>query len=94
MSSDDQQCNICKEPFSDERPMSKSCGHIFGDRCLMRWTLEYQERTCPMCRHILVPNEDQPAEGDVAASDYARRTFTSTELRALDALWDDERHKL
>lgn len=47
-----------------------------------------------MCRHILIPNEDEAADVAENAAERAQRTFTSAELRDLDAWWDDERHAL
>ncbi len=61
LAEDYKSCNICMEQFTDatdaERPVSLSCGHIFGSSCINAWASSSQvsQPTCPMCRTILTP---------------------------------------
>ena len=34
---ENRECDICREPFSRERPVSLPCRHIFGEKCLKSW---------------------------------------------------------
>ncbi len=59
LAEDHKSCNICMEQFTDatdaERPVSLSCGHIFGSSCIKAWASQVSQPTCPMCRTILTP---------------------------------------
>ena len=55
---DDRLCNICMEPYLDEKyhcdkPKKENatkmpCGHVFGSYCLKQWL--QNNNTCPACR--------------------------------------------
>ena len=36
-------------------PLLLPCGHVFGRKCMYKWTR--LENTCPLCRHIIVEND-------------------------------------
>lgn len=53
------------EVGEDERPenaVKLECGHIFGERCILRWIIEGNPPTCPTCRRVL--NGSERGEGD------------------------------
>ncbi|PKA55986.1 E3 ubiquitin-protein ligase RHA1B [Apostasia shenzhenica] len=55
-------CAVCLYEFEDReevRPLS-NCRHVFHRCCLDRW-MEHDQRTCPLCRTPLVPEEMQEA---------------------------------
>ncbi|KAF2120111.1 hypothetical protein BDV96DRAFT_485652 [Lophiotrema nucula] len=55
------ECPICQLPFNtrEHAPVSLSCKHIFGHRCLLRWLKSGQGNTncCPMCRNNVFTGE-------------------------------------
>ncbi|KAF2642652.1 hypothetical protein P280DRAFT_548095 [Massarina eburnea CBS 473.64] len=48
----------------------KSCNHIFGQECLLRWLEE--ENTCPMCRHQLFKVQVSPNVIDFGSYHFER----------------------
>ncbi|WOL06136.1 E3 ubiquitin-protein ligase [Canna indica] len=51
-------CVVCLYEFEaaeEVRPLS-NCRHVFHRSCLDRW-LEHEQRTCPLCRAPLIPEE-------------------------------------
>ncbi|CAA6666959.1 unnamed protein product [Spirodela intermedia] len=53
---------VCLQEFAagDEARRPGNCRHVFHRCCLDRWT-EHDQRTCPLCRTPLVPEELQEA---------------------------------
>lgn len=48
-------CAVCLEQYAssqDEAPVMLSCGHKFGNKCILRWLVE-ENWTCPMCRSLV-----------------------------------------
>ncbi|XP_009392246.2 brassinosteroid-responsive RING protein 1-like [Musa acuminata AAA Group] len=58
-------CVVCLYDFeaSEEVRRLSNCRHVFHRGCLDRW-LEHDQRTCPLCRTPLVPEEMQVAIDD------------------------------
>ncbi|KAK8958069.1 RING-H2 finger protein ATL43 [Platanthera zijinensis] len=55
-------CAVCLygfEPWEEVRRLS-NCRHVFHRQCLDRW-VEHDQRICPLCRTLLVPEEMQEA---------------------------------
>lgn len=55
-------CSICIEHFKSDMPISKEvitpCGHIYHEKCLLRWFNSCQSTTnCPDCRSKFNCNE-------------------------------------
>ena len=55
----ENECSICQEnylggPYS-HAPVSLQCGHVFGRRCIVKWSKE--SLTCPLCRHEISSQE-------------------------------------
>ena len=56
---DHKNCDICMEQYTAEvgaeKPVSLSCGHVFGSICIEAWVASSQvsRPTCPMCRAVL-----------------------------------------
>ncbi|CAA7403768.1 unnamed protein product [Spirodela intermedia] len=57
-----EDCAVCLQEFAagDEARRPGNCRHVFHRCCLDRWT-EHDQRTCPLCRTPLVPEELQEA---------------------------------
>ena len=57
-----EACAVCLYEFeaSDEIRRLTNCRHIFHRGCLDRW-MGYDQRTCPLCRTPLIPDEMQGA---------------------------------
>lgn len=54
--SEDNQCNICLEPWTSSGPhqiCSTPCGHLFGFSCIKSWleSKPARGRVCPTCKH-------------------------------------------
>jgi hypothetical protein len=48
------ECSICLETMEDSRGnfvKTRTCGHVFHQRCLVQWIL--QNHSCPLCRRQL-----------------------------------------
>ncbi|RWW67855.1 hypothetical protein BHE74_00024659 [Ensete ventricosum] len=58
-------CVFCLHDFEavEEVRRLSNCRHVFHRGCLDRW-LEHDQRTCPLCRTPLVPEEMQVAIDD------------------------------
>lgn len=58
-------CAVCLCEFEDAEEVRRlsNCRHVFHRGCLDRW-LEYDQRTCPLCRTQLVGEETQDALDD------------------------------
>ncbi|XP_072966878.1 brassinosteroid-responsive RING protein 1-like [Typha angustifolia] len=56
-----ESCAVCLHDFEGPEEVQRptSCRHVFHRACLDRWA-EHGQRTCPLCRARLVPEE--PAE--------------------------------
>lgn len=63
----EEACCICFEPLSStqlshgwsEMPVQLPCGHVFGEACILRWTLT--NGSCPLCRRDISAIDDLPA---------------------------------
>lgn len=47
---------LCEMEASDQVRRLGNCRHVFHKSCLDRW-VEHDQRTCPLCRTPLVPDE-------------------------------------
>lgn len=49
-------CAVCLHEFEaeDEVRLPANCCHVFHRSCLDRW-IGYEQRTCPLCRAVLIP---------------------------------------
>ena len=54
----EDRCTICLENLSSNKTESFPCQHIFHRICLEEWFKI--ERTCPMCRKILLFDDEYP----------------------------------
>ncbi|KAF2874113.1 hypothetical protein BDV95DRAFT_487680 [Massariosphaeria phaeospora] len=55
-----EECIICKEGFSARHPpVGLRCGHIFHQKCLVRWLRNGRGNTssCPTCRTPVIQND-------------------------------------
>ncbi|XP_072956990.1 brassinosteroid-responsive RING protein 1-like [Typha angustifolia] len=57
-------CAVCLSDFerSEEVRRLSNCRHVFHRGCLDRW-IGHEQRTCPLCRALLVPEEAADALG-------------------------------
>lgn len=57
-----EDCAVCLQEFAagDEARRPGNCRHVFHRCCLDRWT-EHDQRTCPLCRTPLVPEDMREA---------------------------------
>ncbi|OWM81533.1 probable E3 ubiquitin-protein ligase XERICO [Punica granatum] len=56
----EHDCSVCLTQFEPDSEVNHlSCGHIFHNVCLEQW-LDYCNITCPLCRNLLMPEEDVP----------------------------------
>lgn len=55
----EDQCLICLEELSLDKTETFSCNHTFHRKCLEEWFKI--ERTCPLCRKMLLFNDEFPA---------------------------------
>ncbi|KAK8483786.1 hypothetical protein V6N13_021578 [Hibiscus sabdariffa] len=53
-------CAVCFYDFEGEDEIRRlvNCRHVFHRSCLDRWMV-YDQRTCPLCRTIFVPDDMQ-----------------------------------
>lgn len=57
-------CAICCDTFKSEeqqhlRPVALvDCHHVFHDNCITKYFKTIPERKCPICRKVLVPNQN------------------------------------
>lgn len=52
---DEAFCTVCLEQYAsseEETPVMLSCGHKFGNKCILRWLAE-ENWTCPVCRTLV-----------------------------------------
>ena len=52
----DESCGICLEGFGQEGGEDKvrlGCGHVVGRACLLRWLVEAESKTGPLCRYVV-----------------------------------------
>ncbi|KAL8589206.1 hypothetical protein ACOMHN_017008 [Nucella lapillus] len=68
----EEECSICLVEFSSSSSSSSSsshfpyildCGHRFHKQCIERWVKAQGERTCPMCRTMVLMCEEFPHLG-------------------------------
>ncbi|CAF3340774.1 unnamed protein product [Rotaria socialis] len=55
----EEQCLICLENLSSKKTETFTCKHTFHRNCLEEWFKI--ERTCPLCRKLLLFNDEFPA---------------------------------
>ena len=73
--SDDEECPICMDGYSDKSGVQVKCGHIFHRKCIKEW-LEGDYR-CPVCRHEYPHKEVSLVAPDVSNSNSEREeTYT------------------
>ncbi|XP_019429888.1 PREDICTED: E3 ubiquitin-protein ligase RHA1B-like [Lupinus angustifolius] len=55
-------CAVCLNEFEevDEIRRLANCTHVFHRGCLDRW-IEYDQKTCPLCRTPFIPHDMQGA---------------------------------
>ncbi|KAJ0255181.1 putative RING zinc finger protein [Hirschfeldia incana] len=53
-------CAVCLDDFEDEEEIRRlmNCQHIFHRSCLDRWMMSYSQMTCPLCRTLFIPHDD------------------------------------
>jgi len=63
-----QQCSICYEQFDSHNTIRRTpCGHIFHEKCLVKWyntNAARRKPTCPLCRADLI---EQSSYGSMMA---------------------------
>lgn len=65
MSGATDSCAVCLYEFEADDKVRRlsNCRHVFHRSCLDRW-MEHDQRTCPLCRTPLIPDEMQDAFND------------------------------
>jgi RING-H2 zinc finger protein RHA1 len=83
----DCDCAVCLSGIGarDEVRRLSNCRHAFHRACLDRWMLAHDQRTCPLCRAPLIPDEMAgalwaAAAGVPDASDFDFSYFGATPL--------------
>ncbi|XP_070200984.1 E3 ubiquitin-protein ligase DZIP3-like [Littorina saxatilis] len=56
----EEECCICLVEFTKACRYPLECGHTFHKQCIDKWVKEQGERTCPICRNIVLMVEDYP----------------------------------
>lgn len=70
---EDRACEICQSGYSeDDEVLPLPCKHFFHKDCITKWFA--MRRTCPMCRHPVVPLDED--EEDERQGVIVRRTTT------------------
>lgn len=56
-------CAVCLHEFENEDEIRRlmNCQHIFHRSCLDRWMMGYNQMTCPLCRTLFIPDDQQVA---------------------------------
>ncbi|KAJ6829845.1 putative RING-H2 zinc finger protein RHA1a [Iris pallida] len=59
---EEENCAVCLYELeaADEVRRLSNCRHVFHKGCLDRW-MDHDQRTCPLCRTPLIPDEMQDA---------------------------------
>ncbi|KAL3833468.1 hypothetical protein ACJIZ3_008204 [Penstemon smallii] len=67
-----ENCAVCLCDFNcdDEIRRLANCRHIFHMSCLDRW-MDHDQKTCPLCRTQLIPEDMQDAFNERLYSDYS-----------------------
>ncbi|KZM21024.1 uncharacterized protein EKO05_0011132 [Ascochyta rabiei] len=90
----ERSCCICYQPFRStllthggpEVPVRLLCGHVFGESCILSWTLD--NSSCPLCRRDVFRTDDHPVDRRISISQDSRADI----LTAADQLdshdWD------
>ncbi|KAK8965428.1 putative E3 ubiquitin-protein ligase RHA2B [Platanthera guangdongensis] len=62
-------CAVCLYQFEarEEVRRLRNCRHVFHRGCIDRW-MDHDQRTCPLCRTTLIPEEMQDAFDRVRAA--------------------------
>ncbi|KAH7664447.1 Anaphase-promoting complex (APC) subunit 11 protein [Dioscorea alata] len=76
-------CAVCLYEFDGEAEIRRltNCRHIFHRSCLDRW-MQHDQRTCPLCRTPLIPDELQDSFNErfwAAAAIIPDSSFFSSE---------------
>lgn len=90
----ERSCCICFQPFrptassqgGSEVPAQLPCGHVFGELCVLSWTLT--NNSCPLCRKGVFGIDDRHAYqhfSNFSNSNSLRSPFTPQ-----DDIWLDE----
>ncbi|KAF8671284.1 hypothetical protein HU200_049993 [Digitaria exilis] len=68
-----EDCPVCLQNFctADETLRAMPCSHAFHYGCISQWLR--RNASCPLCRHQLLPDEDEDAEEH---QNQRRRTTT------------------
>ncbi|XP_041002239.1 brassinosteroid-responsive RING protein 1-like [Juglans microcarpa x Juglans regia] len=58
-----ESCAVCLYEFEggEEIRWLRNCRHIFHRACMDRW-MEHEQRTCPLCRTLFVPDHEMKSE--------------------------------
>ena len=48
-------CSICYNTYNFNTKICKiiKCNHIYHEDCIKEWIIEYNKKTCPLCRSII-----------------------------------------
>jgi len=75
---DEFSCSICTTTFGHpkddgeiEFPIKTSYGHIFGQRCLETWISDQFVNTCPICRDMVLPPNEEAKAWAIRKASYA-----------------------
>ncbi|CCF56603.1 hypothetical protein KAFR_0B03070 [Kazachstania africana CBS 2517] len=60
-------------PTYSHSPLKLPCGHIFGRECLFKWSKV--ENTCPLCRHVIIENNQNEANVDSSVEAQSTEAF-------------------
>jgi hypothetical protein len=49
-------CSICHNNYNDYDDIRKlkKCFHVYHDKCIRQWIINYDNKTCPICRKKLI----------------------------------------
>ncbi|KAI1514664.1 HRD1, HRD ubiquitin ligase complex, ER membrane component [Pyrenophora tritici-repentis] len=82
------ECCICYHAYfptsmgvDAEMPMQLPCGHVFGEKCISKWTST--KNTCPLCRReLFLPGSSHKDDDVWVGPDLATRNLGSTSVAA------------
>jgi hypothetical protein len=49
-------CSICYNNYNDYDDIRKlkKCFHVYHDKCIRKWLINYNNKKCPICRKELI----------------------------------------